>query len=37
VSDHQPGDSVRVELLRDGRRVEIEVKLGIRPARASTP
>jgi S1-C subfamily serine protease len=37
VSDHQPGDSLRVELLRDGRRVEIEVKLGIRPARASTP
>jgi putative serine protease PepD len=37
VADHEPGDTVRVEVLRDGRRVELRIKLGNRPARASTP
>jgi hypothetical protein len=28
---------VRVTVLRDGRRLNVEVKLGTRPARAATP
>jgi putative serine protease PepD len=37
VADHKPGDTVRVTVLRDGRRVTVEVKLGTRPNRAATP
>jgi putative serine protease PepD len=37
VSDRRPGETVRVTVLRDGRRVSVEVKLGTRPATASTP
>ena len=33
----KPGETVEVDVLRDGRRVNIEVKLGTRPARAATP
>jgi putative serine protease PepD len=39
VSEHiagkKPGDRVRVEVLRDGRRKSVEVELGVRPASVS--
>ncbi|HVE68478.1 MAG TPA: trypsin-like peptidase domain-containing protein [Solirubrobacteraceae bacterium] len=35
VNSRDPGDRVRVEVLRDGRRLTIEVKLGARPERAT--
>ena len=37
ISDRRPGETVRVTVLRDGRRLNIEVKLGTRPASAATP
>jgi putative serine protease PepD len=37
VNARDPGDRVRVEVLRDGRRLELEVTLGARPERAGTP
>ena len=37
ISDRRPGETVRVTVLRDGRRLNVEVKLGTRPARAATP
>ena len=37
VSSRRPGDRVTVEVLRDGRRIELDVTLGSRPDRASTP
>jgi len=37
VADRKPGQTVRVTVLRDGRKVSVNVKLGIRPARAGTP
>jgi S1-C subfamily serine protease len=32
VSGHKPGDTVTLEVLRDGERADVEVKLGSRPA-----
>jgi S1-C subfamily serine protease len=37
ISRHKPGQTVRVTVLRDGRQVNIKVKLGRRPNRAGTP
>jgi S1-C subfamily serine protease len=31
ISAYQPGDTVTLEVLRDGKREQIEVKLGKRP------
>ncbi len=37
VSKLKPGQTVKVTVLRDGRQVDVNVKLGTRPARAGTP
>jgi S1-C subfamily serine protease len=34
ISEHSPGDTVTVEVLRDGSTAQIEVELGTRPAQA---
>jgi S1-C subfamily serine protease len=34
ISEHGPGDTVTIEVLRDGERSEIEVELGERPEQA---
>ena len=31
VSDHKPGETVTLDVLRDGKEVEVEVTLGKRP------
>ncbi len=37
IADRKPGSRVRVQVLRDGRRVTLEVTLGSRPERAASP
>jgi serine protease Do len=35
ISQHSPGDRVRLQILRDGERQDVEVTLGTRPAGSS--
>jgi putative serine protease PepD len=37
VNRREPGDRIRLGVLRNGRRIDVEVTLGTRPARAPTP